>query len=99
MANLQEAELVNDPQLNAARRRLTGSPTNGWQPNGEAEVARAVALGLDAAQKWLPSWLLYDAAGSALFEQITLLPEYYLTRAEAEIFQRRGDEIVAYAAS
>src|SRR5262249_38486649 len=43
------------------------------------------------------SWLLYDAAGSALFEQITRLPEYYLTRAEAEIFERQGAAIVARA--
>jgi dimethylhistidine N-methyltransferase len=61
------------------------------------EVARAVALGLGAERKRLPSWLLYDAAGSVLFEQITRLPEYYLTRAEAEIFSRQGDQIVAFA--
>lgn len=60
-------------------------------------VAEAASAGLRAAAKWLPSWLLYDAAGCALYEQITRLPEYYLTRAETEIFERQGDAIVAFA--
>ncbi len=46
-------------------------------------------------QKTLPPWLFYDDAGSALFEQITRLPEYYLTEAERSIFAERADEIVA----
>lgn len=70
----------------------------GWHPSGQSEVARAVAQGLSGERKRLPSWLLYDATGSALFEQITRLPEYYLARAEAEIFSRQGDAIVATAA-
>ena len=35
----------------------------------------------------------YDAAGSELFEQITVLPEYYPTRTELGILRSRGDEI------
>ena len=35
----------------------------------------------------------YDAAGSELFEQITVLPEYYPTRTELEILRSRGKEI------
>jgi dimethylhistidine N-methyltransferase len=35
----------------------------------------------------------YDAAGSELFEQITLLPEYYPTRTEVSILRDRGSEI------
>jgi dimethylhistidine N-methyltransferase len=50
-------------------------------------------------QKMLPPWLFYDEAGSALFEKITELPEYYLTRAERSIFAERADEIVASAGS
>lgn len=50
-----------------------------------APVALAVAEGLAATPKRLPPWLFYDDAGSALFEAITALPEYYLTRAEREI--------------
>lgn len=59
-------------------------------------VAEAV-VGLSARPKTLPPWLFYDEAGSALFEKITELPEYYLTRAERTIFAERADEIVASA--
>jgi len=48
-------------------------------------------------QKTLPPWLFYDEAGSALFEKITDLPEYYLTRAERSIFAQNADEIVGSA--
>src|SRR6202051_5338096 len=37
----------------------------------------------------------YDATGSELFEQITLLPEYYPTRTELGILRDRGSEIAA----
>ena len=61
------------------------------------EIAQVVADGLRATPKKLPPWLFYDAAGSALFEQITDLPEYYPTRAEREIFARDGAAIVGAA--
>ena len=48
--------------------------------------------------KWLPAWLFYDAAGSQLFNQITELPEYYLTRTERSILAARAEEIVGLAA-
>src|SRR5207302_10453482 len=38
----------------------------------------------------------YDAAGSELFEQITLLPEYYPTRTELGILRVRGSAIAAF---
>src|SRR4029450_375049 len=43
------------------------------------------AAGLTATPRWLPPKWFYDARGSELFEQITRLPEDYLTRAETEI--------------
>ena len=46
-------------------------------------------------RKELPSKYLYDQIGSALFEVITLLPEYGLSRAEERILKRHADEIVA----
>lgn len=46
-----------------------------------------------APQKTLSPWLFYDDAGSDLFEQITALPEYYLTRTERGIFADHADEI------
>jgi L-histidine N-alpha-methyltransferase len=51
-----------------------------------------------SSPKWLPSWLFYDSAGSRLFDEITRLPEYYLTRTERGILSRRAAEIVAKAA-
>jgi dimethylhistidine N-methyltransferase len=60
-------------------------------------VARAVREGLLASPKRLPPWLLYDAAGSALFDEITRLPEYYLTRTEAAILKASAADIAAAA--
>lgn len=51
--------------------------------------------GLSAEHKFLLPKYLYDKRGSELFEQITELPEYYLTRAEQEIIDRYADEIIA----
>jgi dimethylhistidine N-methyltransferase len=44
-------------------------------------------------QKELPSKYLYDEVGSALFEVITKLPEYGLTRAEERILRQHSDAI------
>jgi dimethylhistidine N-methyltransferase len=43
--------------------------------------------------KTLPPKLFYDAAGATLFERITELPEYYLTRAELEILRVHARDI------
>jgi len=59
-------------------------------------VADAVH-GLLATTKVLPPKYFYDQRGSELFERITLLPEYYPTRAERAILARYGDQIVAAA--
>jgi dimethylhistidine N-methyltransferase len=60
-------------------------------------TALAVREGLSASPKRLPAWLFYDEAGSALFEQITELPEYYLTRTERSIFEAFAGEILQAA--
>lgn len=59
--------------------------------------AREVLHGLTSHPKTLPPKLFYDAAGSALFEQITELPEYYLTATEQTIFERFAPEMVRAA--
>lgn len=59
-----------------------------------AALAHDVAQGLGTRPRSLPSKWLYDARGSALFEQITRTPEYYLTRAEAAILEAHADEIM-----
>jgi len=62
-------------------------------------MAREVRDGLSATPKHLPSKLFYDEIGSALFEEITELPEYYLTRTERAIFEDYAAEILAAAGS
>ncbi len=62
-------------------------------------VLREAVRGLhvpSGVQKTLSPWLFYDAEGTALFEQITALPEYYLTRAERSIFETFSAEIVSF---
>src|SRR5947209_3019897 len=61
----------------------------------DSAVAEAVRAGLSSSPKMLAPWLFYDAVGSALFEQITLLPEYPLTRTEDRILAERANEIMA----
>jgi L-histidine Nalpha-methyltransferase len=56
-----------------------------------------VVHGLSSRPKRLPCKLFYDERGSALFEQITELPEYYLTRTELSILQQYSREIVETA--
>jgi dimethylhistidine N-methyltransferase len=59
--------------------------------------ASEVSTGLcQSGQKTLPSKYLYDALGSGLFEAISLLPEYGLTRADERILRRYSREIVSY---
>jgi len=59
-----------------------------------AAALRADArAGLTASPKHLPPRWFYDARGSALFEEITALPEYYPTRTEAALLARSVDEI------
>ncbi|NND04716.1 MAG: L-histidine N(alpha)-methyltransferase, partial [Acidimicrobiia bacterium] len=53
-----------------------------------------VLYGFTAYRKYLPSKYFYDARGSQLFEQITSLPEYYLTRAETEILSAVADDVM-----
>ena len=57
------------------------------------EFARDVYSGLQSSSKVIPAKYLYDEVGSALFEAITLLPEYGLTRAEYRLLESSANEI------
>jgi L-histidine Nalpha-methyltransferase len=57
-------------------------------------IAADARMGLSAPFKELPPKYFYDERGSQLFEDITELPEYYLTRAERAILDARAAEIV-----
>ena len=61
----------------------------------DSEFARDVRSGLmRTSQKTLPCRYLYDDVGSALFEAITYLPEYGLTRADARVIQEHAADLV-----
>jgi L-histidine N-alpha-methyltransferase len=55
-----------------------------------------VREGLQSQRKYLSCRYFYDERGSALFEAICDLPEYYLTRAERQILTQRSDEIASH---
>jgi dimethylhistidine N-methyltransferase len=78
---------------------ITKSPgrlhiVSGPQPRCGPSFAQDVRTGLAATPKRLHSKYFYDELGSALFDAITVLPEYYLTRVETEILRESGWEIV-----
>lgn len=65
------------------------------QPDAQIFL-QEVLEGLNGEPKRLhPKWL-YDEKGSQLFEQITALPEYYVTRTELAILQQYAEEMVSY---
>ena len=67
-------------------------------PTSLRDAVLAEALrGLSATPKTLSPWLFYDAEGSRLFEQITALPEYYLTRTERALLETHCNEILTAA--
>ena len=73
-----------------------GAPHERSEADGCAETAfgRDVLAGLSMRPRAIsPKWL-YDAAGSALFEEITRLDAYYPTRTERAILEAHGDAMV-----
>jgi L-histidine N-alpha-methyltransferase len=58
-------------------------------------LCRDVRDGLGQSPKSLPPKWFYDSVGSGLFDQITRLPEYYPTRAEAQILRARSAAIAS----
>ncbi len=64
----------------------------------DKRIGSVVREGLVTRPKRLPAWLFYDDAGSRLFDAITELPEYYLTRTERGILMANAAEMIAQAA-
>jgi len=62
---------------------------------GEESFRDAVLNGLGRARKAIPCKFFYDARGSALFEEICRLPEYYPTRTEIAILEENSADIAA----
>jgi dimethylhistidine N-methyltransferase len=81
---------------------LTAIPTLSPDPrfvllradSAESDFAADVRRGLTADRKWLPPKWFYDELGSALFDAICFLPEYYVMRAEREALTAHAKEIV-----
>ena len=78
--------------MTALARKIVPSP--GLAESTTAFAADVIA-GLKATPKRLPPKYFYDNAGSALFERITTLPEYYPTRCELEILNAHAQDIAA----
>lgn len=60
----------------------------------DSQFALDVRDGLQATPKHLSSKYFYDEKGDKLFQRIMKLPEYYLTRAELEIFQTKKERLL-----
>ena len=67
------------------------------ETDGRAGFGAAVLEGLRRRPRSIPAQFLYDAAGSALFDAICDLPEYYLTRTETGILRERAGDIARRA--
>jgi L-histidine N-alpha-methyltransferase len=80
--------VANVPRAADSRFRLVHASTLA------EDFGRDVREGLTSARKALPPRWFYDALGSALFDAICFLPEYYVMRAEAELLASYRTEIV-----
>ena len=58
-----------------------------------SDFLQQVVAGLSASPRTLPSKFFYDARGAELFQQISELPEYYITRTETAILREHGAEM------
>lgn len=74
----------------AARFQITDCRTE----TAHEDMKREVLEGLTAQQKHLPCKYFYDSRGSALFEQICRLPEYYQTRTELSILRKAARPVM-----
>jgi dimethylhistidine N-methyltransferase len=101
VSSLATAPDVLEPSLSvleAAALEAVSQEGLAQEAVSQEAVAHEAAAGLTATPRTLAPWLFYDESGSKLFEQITQLPEYYLTRTERAIFAAHADEILSLAA-
>lgn len=88
--------MASDISTSLIERRTGPSAAKSTRRVAEtAEFAEAVLDGLARRPRSIPSRFLYDAVGSALFEDITRLDEYYPTRTETALLETHGEEIAA----
>ena len=72
----------------------TSLPQTAYANDADYKFIDAIIEGLSQTQKTLPCRYFYDDRGSDLFEMITELPEYYLTRSEASLLQNNAPDIM-----
>src|SRR3546814_16103796 len=82
--------------MNAAAVRAAAVRAVDFAP-GREPFLRDVFEGLSRQQKTLPAKYFYDTRGSELFEEITVLDEYYPTRTEIGILEANAAEIARLA--
>jgi L-histidine Nalpha-methyltransferase len=90
--------MASDISSSLVGDRLRSSTERSRRRDAEiADFAQAVLEGLGTRPRSIPSRFFYDATGSALFEEITTLNEYYPTRIETALLQTYGAEIARLA--
>lgn len=89
------ARVTSENDTGADVAGVPGAEVHCATPYTPIALLRAdVAAGLSKPQKEVPSKYFYDARGSHLFEAITALPEYYLTRTERALLERVAPELI-----
>ena len=88
---------MNDSESGFAPETVARRPTSEVSSAAErGDFAAALAAGLRASPKRVPCKFIYDAQGSALFDRICALPEYYPTRTELELLERHAPEFARH---
>jgi uncharacterized SAM-dependent methyltransferase len=87
---------LSSPQAEEPART---SPSALSDADALSDLAQAVLHGFAQKPRSLPCRFFYDARGSALFEEITQLEEYYLTRVETALLEAHGAEIAGLMGS
>ncbi|MGH7898511.1 MAG: L-histidine N(alpha)-methyltransferase [Candidatus Binatia bacterium] len=97
------------PRSASARRPLRGDTPREERPDGrfsiellfdperDSTLAEDVRRGLAARRKSIPPKHFYDDEGSRLFDRISELPEYYLTRTEQNLLESSAGQILEIA--
>src|SRR5918996_88462 len=81
--------------MTATTRPIARGPHIESADEARERLRREIHAGLSANPKTLPPKLFYDETGARLFQEITKLDEYYVTRTEHEIMQAHAAEMAA----
>src|SRR5437773_9727412 len=72
--------------------QLTAIQPSSAVPPAASDLQADIIAGLSSHPRALPCKYFYDERGAALFQKICELPEYYITRTEIDILDRRSEE-------